>query len=61
VWATGYNVFAIPLAAGIAYSWGLLLCPAVGAALMSLSTVVIAINAERLDLTRRNRDLAANA
>jgi Cu2+-exporting ATPase len=61
VWATGYNVFAIPLAAGIAYPWGLLLSPAVGAALMSLSIVVVAINAERLDLSRRNRGLAANA
>jgi Cu2+-exporting ATPase len=44
-WATGYNVIAIPLAAGVAYAWGILLSPAVGALLMSLSTVIVAINA----------------
>ena len=44
-WATGYNVVAIPLAAGVLYSWGFLLSPAVGALLMSLSTVIVAINA----------------
>jgi len=44
-WATGYNVLAIPLAAGALYSWGVLLSPAVGAVLMSLSTVVVAVNA----------------
>jgi len=44
-WATGYNVFAIPLAAGALYSFGILLSPAVGAALMSLSTIIVAINA----------------
>ncbi|MDV2994560.1 MAG: Copper-exporting P-type ATPase B [Chroococcidiopsis sp. SAG 2025] len=44
-WATGYNVIAIPLAAGAAYAWGILLSPAVGALLMSLSTVIVAINA----------------
>ncbi|WP_268744019.1 HAD-IC family P-type ATPase [Chlorogloeopsis fritschii] len=44
-WATGYNVIAIPLAAGIAYSFGILLSPAVGAILMSVSTVVVSINA----------------
>lgn len=43
--ATGYNVIAIPLAAGVAYAWGILLSPAVGALLMSLSTVIVAINA----------------
>ncbi len=47
-WATGYNVVAIPLAAGVLYSAGILLSPAVGAALMSLSTVVVAINARLL-------------
>ncbi len=46
VWATGYNAFAIPLAAGILYGFGILLSPAVGAALMSLSTVIVAINAK---------------
>jgi Cu2+-exporting ATPase len=47
-WATGYNVIAIPLAAGALYSVGILLSPAVGAALMSLSTVIVAINARFL-------------
>lgn len=44
-WATGYNVVALPLAGGIAASWSVLLSPAVGAGLMSLSTVVVAVNA----------------
>lgn len=44
-WATGYNVIGIPLAAGIAYPLGILLSPAVGALFMSVSTVVVAINA----------------
>jgi len=44
-WATGYNIFAIPLAAGVLATWGILLSPAVGALLMSLSTVIVAINA----------------
>lgn len=44
-WATGYNLIALPLAAGVAARWGLLLSPAVGALLMSLSTVIVAINA----------------
>jgi Cu2+-exporting ATPase len=48
VWATGYNVIAIPLAAGVGYSAGIVLSPAAGAVLMSLSTVVVAINARRL-------------
>jgi len=43
-WATGYNVFAIPLAAGILYNWGILLSPAAGAILMSASTVIVAVN-----------------
>ena len=47
-WATGYNTFAIPLAAGVLYSYGILLSPAVGAILMSLSTVIVAINAKFL-------------
>jgi Cu2+-exporting ATPase len=47
-WAAGYNIFAIPLAAGVAYTWGILLSPAVGAVLMSLSTVIVAINAQLL-------------
>lgn len=47
-WATGYNAIAIPLAAGILYSWGIVLSPALGAAFMSLSTVIVAINAKLL-------------
>ncbi|MDP3011330.1 MAG: heavy metal translocating P-type ATPase [Candidatus Hydromicrobium sp.] len=47
-WATGYNVFAIPLAAGVLFPLGIILSPAVGAALMSLSTVIVAINARFL-------------
>ena len=48
VWATGYNVVAIPLAAGVLYKSGILLAPAVGAALMSLSTIIVALNAQLL-------------
>ncbi|WP_084157076.1 heavy metal translocating P-type ATPase [Haladaptatus cibarius] len=55
VWATGYNVFALPLAAGILAPIGILLSPAVGAVFMSASTVIVAINAQRL----RNADLSA--
>lgn len=50
LWATGYNLFAIPLAAGVLYSFGILLSPAVGAVLMSLSTVIVAINARFLKI-----------
>ncbi len=48
VWATGYNVVAIPLAAGVLYNQGIILSPAMGAVLMSLSTVIVAINARLL-------------
>jgi Cu2+-exporting ATPase len=47
-WAAGYNVVAIPLAAGVMQPWGILLSPAVGAVLMSASTVIVAINAQLL-------------
>jgi Cu2+-exporting ATPase len=47
-WATGYNVIAIPLAAGALYNYGIVLSPAVGAVLMSLSTIIVAINAQLL-------------
>lgn len=47
-WATGYNVVAIPLAAGLLYDFGFLLSPAAGAVLMSASTVVVAVNARLL-------------
>ncbi len=50
LWATGYNLIAIPLAAGVLYRYDLLLSPALGAALMSLSTVIVAINAKFLKL-----------
>ncbi len=48
VWAAGYNIVAIPLAAGVLAPWGFLLSPAVGAVLMSLSTIIVAINAQLL-------------
>ena len=51
IWATGYNVVALPLAAGVLYHWGILLSPAVGAALMAVSTVVVAVNASMLKVT----------
>ena len=47
-WAAGYNIVAIPLAAGVAAPWGIVLTPAAGAVLMSLSTVIVAINAQLL-------------
>ncbi|NPV62599.1 MAG: copper-translocating P-type ATPase [Methanotrichaceae archaeon] len=53
LWATGYNVIAIPLAAGVLYSYGILLSPAGGALLMSLSTVIVAINARTLRMDGR--------
>jgi P-type Cu2+ transporter len=49
-WATGYNVVAIPLAAGVLYTWGVILSPAVGAVLMSASTVIVAVNARFLKI-----------
>ncbi|GFD80158.1 heavy metal translocating P-type ATPase [Tenacibaculum sp. KUL118] len=48
IWATGYNVIAIPLAAGVLYSSGFVLGPAIGAVFMSLSTIIVAINAQLL-------------
>ncbi|MCH9029113.1 MAG: cadmium-translocating P-type ATPase [Bacteroidetes bacterium] len=50
IWATGYNAVAIPLAAGVLYNMGIVLSPASGAALMSLSTVIVAINARLLKM-----------
>jgi Cu2+-exporting ATPase len=47
-WATGYNAFAIPLAAGVLFKFGIILSPAFGAVLMSASTVIVAINAKGL-------------
>jgi Cu2+-exporting ATPase len=51
-WATGYNAFAIPLAAGVLYQSGILLSPAIGAVFMSLSTVIVAINARFIRVAR---------
>ncbi len=50
IWATGYNALAIPLAAGALYSFGIILSPAAGAVLMSLSTVIVAVNARLLKI-----------
>lgn len=47
-WAAGYNILAIPLAAGILFNFGIVLSPAIGALLMSLSTVIVAINSQTL-------------
>ena len=55
-WAAGYNILAIPLAAGVLAKWGVLLQPAVGAVLMSLSTIIVALNAQLL----RRTDLGVN-
>lgn len=46
IWATGYNIIALPLAAGIFYNQGIVISPALGAVLMSLSTIIVAINAK---------------
>ncbi len=51
LWATGYNVVAIPLAAGVLYGAGMLLSPAIGALLMSVSTIIVAFNSRTLKLT----------
>ena len=51
-WATGYNAVAIPLAAGVLYTYGIILNPALGAGLMSLSTVIVAVNARLLKLDK---------
>jgi len=50
IWATGYNVIALPLAAGVLYRHGVLLSPAAGAGLMTVSTIVVAINAGLLKI-----------
>ncbi len=53
IWATGYNIIALPLAAGVLYKQGILLSPAAGAALMTISTVVVAINASFLKVKNK--------
>jgi Cu2+-exporting ATPase len=50
IWATGYNLIALPLAAGVLYNQGILISPALGAVFMSLSTVIVAINAKFLKI-----------
>ena len=52
-WGAGYNIFAIPLAAGVLAPIGIVLNPAVGAILMSFSTVIVAINAMTLNRTMK--------
>lgn len=52
VWGTGYNVFALPSAAGILYSFGILLTPAEAAVLMSLSTIIVAFNSRFLKIEK---------
>jgi Cu2+-exporting ATPase len=56
LWATGYNVVVIPLAAGAFFAWGVLLTPALGAVLMSASTVIVAVNARLLKLKNGNKN-----
>jgi P-type Cu2+ transporter len=58
VWAAGYNVLAIPLAAGVLAWAGFTLAPAVGAVLMSVSTIVVALNAQLLRRVRLGREAA---
>lgn len=50
VWATAYNIIALPLAAGILYKQGIVISPALGAVLMSLSTIIVSINAKLLKI-----------
>jgi Cu2+-exporting ATPase len=50
LWATGYNAVAIPIAAGILFGYGIVLTPAIGAVLMSISTVIVAVNARLLKM-----------
>lgn len=57
IWAAGYNIIAIPLAAGVLFNQGIVVTPAIGAAVMSLSTVIVAINARLLkvdDITNKD-------
>ncbi len=58
IWATGYNVVAIPLAAGALMWAGIVISPAVGALLMSLSTVIVAINARFLKVKKESAEEA---
>jgi P-type Cu2+ transporter len=51
-WGAGYNLFAIPLAAGVLYAYGILLTPAMGAVLMSASTIIVAVNSRFLRIQK---------
>lgn len=53
IWAAGYNIIAIPLAAGVLINYGIIVTPAIGAAIMSLSTIVVAINARLLKMPEK--------
>ena len=55
LWATGYNVVAIPLAAGVLYRYGVVLPPALGAVVMSLSTIIVAVNARLISYRKKGR------
>ncbi|MCL5278343.1 MAG: copper-translocating P-type ATPase [Planctomycetes bacterium] len=61
LWATGYNVVAIPLAAGVLYHYGVVLPPAVGAIVMSLSTIIVAVNARRISYRKKGRGADAGS
>ncbi len=61
LWATGYNVVAIPLAAGVLYRYGVVLPPAVGAAVMSLSTMIVAVNARLISYRKKGRGADAGS
>ncbi|MGZ7136255.1 MAG: hypothetical protein ACXVHY_10290 [Methanobacterium sp.] len=52
IWGTGYNIFAIPAAAGILFAYGIILTHAMGAILMSASTVIVALNSRFLRLEK---------
>ncbi len=52
IWATGYNTFAISIATGLLFSLGILITPAIGAIFMSLSIVIVAVNARFLKLKK---------
>ena len=55
-WAAGYNIVALPLAAGVLAPWNILISPAFGALLMSVSTIVVALNAQLLRRTQLSAD-----
>lgn len=58
-WATAYNVVAMPLAAGVLFGYGIVISPAMGAVFMSLSTIIVAINAKLLRIDRPDKTVAS--